>query len=68
MMKKVLTILMAIAVLLTTSCAVLSPKDHTKEDAATFVFPGEEEKHEGTWLTWPHKYADKQTYCPSTAT
>lgn len=68
MMKKVLTILMAIAVLLTTSCAVLSPKEHNEENTETFLFPGEEQMHEGTWLTWPHKYAYKQTYCPSTAT
>jgi outer membrane biogenesis lipoprotein LolB len=41
MMKKVLAILMAIAVLLTTSCAVLSPKEHNEENTETFLFPGE---------------------------
>lgn len=32
------------------------------EDIASYFFPGEEEMHEGTWLAWPHKYADKQSY------
>lgn len=36
--------------------AACTPQD--KEDGAntSFVFPGEWEEHEGTWLIWPHDY------------
>lgn len=50
--------LMSIVVVLMTGCS--APQD--KENTSKFFFPSEEVTHEGTWLTWPHKYADKQTY------
>lgn len=32
------------------------------DTTASYYFPAEESEHEGTWLTWPHKYAYKQFY------
>ena len=58
MMRKWIALLMAIVVLLMTGCTA---KTEVK-DPSTYLFPSEELKHEGTWLTWPHKYADKQNY------
>ena len=49
---------MAMLVLLMAGCSAPA----IEEDAATYFFPSEEVEHEGTWLTWPHKYADKQAY------
>ena len=48
---------MAVLVLLMAGCSAPAV-----EDAATYFFPSEEAEHEGTWLAWPHKYADKQAY------
>lgn len=58
MKRKMTALLMALAVLLMAGCAALPGQ----ESAAAFFFPGEEVTHEGTWLTWPHKYAGKQAY------
>ena len=58
MFRKVLAAFISIVMLLMAGCSV----QPNGEDAAKFLFPSEEEKHEGTWLTWPHKYAYKQTY------
>ena len=58
MKRNFLALLMAIVVMLMTGCSAPS----VEEDPTTFFFPREEETHEGTWLTWPHKYADKQAY------
>lgn len=58
MIRKVVAIIMIIAVLLTTGCSTLPEK----ENETTYFFPSEEAKHEGTWLTWPHKYSGKQSY------
>lgn len=58
MFRKVLAAFMSIVMLLMAGCSV----QPNGGDAAKFLFPSEEEKHEGTWLTWPHKYAYKQTY------
>lgn len=56
-MKTVATlILFVIATLLTVGCTPSSDGD------STFFFPSEEATHEGTWLSWPHKYAEKQSY------
>lgn len=48
--------MLVIFTLLLTSCSSL---DNTEP---SFFFPSEEKVHEGTWLTWPHKYAYKQSY------
>ena len=58
MIRKWIALLMAITVLFMTGCAAKSEID----DPSTYRFPSEEVTHEGTWLAWPHKYADKQTY------
>ena len=57
-MKKMLSIFMAALVLLMTGC--FAPQD--EQDPSAFFFPGEEERHEGTWLAWPHKYSGKQPH------
>ena len=57
-MKKFLATIMAFIMLLMTGCTEKLEID----DPSTYFFPGEDVTHEGTWLTWPHKYADKQTY------
>ena len=44
--------------LLMTGCTAKTEID----DPSTYLFLSEEVTHEGTWLTWPHKYAYKQTY------
>ena len=58
MMRKWIAMIMAVVLLFLTGCAVAQ----YEEDLSTYFFPSEEVAHEGTWLTWPHKYAYKQTY------
>ena len=58
-MRKWLVLLTAVILLFTTGCA---SQPTTAENSSNFFFPGEEEKHEGTWLTWPHKYGYNQDY------
>lgn len=55
-MKKLISVLMLIVMLFMVSCS------KPNNNSTTFFFPSEEQPHEGTWLTWPHKYADKQSY------
>lgn len=55
-MKRILVFLLVLCFCMT-GCTPTLPEDNT-----AFFFPGEEEMHEGTWLAWPHKYADKQAY------
>lgn len=55
-MKKFLAVFMAMLMLLMMGCS------KSQEESAAFFFPSEEALHEGTWLTWPHKYAYKQSY------
>lgn len=57
MIRKTIAMLMVMLVLLMAGCSASAV-----EDAATYFFPSEEVEHEGTWLAWPHKYADKQAY------
>lgn len=61
LMKKWLLIISAAVVLLIAGCASQPAQTPVAENAAFFV-PGEEQPHEGTWLTWPHKYSYKQTH------
>jgi agmatine deiminase len=58
MIQKCIAVFIAVMVLLMAGCS--APPDEGNE--AIFFFPSEEVTHEGTWLTWPHKYADKQSY------
>lgn len=58
MIKKIIAILMILTIFFITSCAGQPEEENT----SSFLFPSEEELHEGTWLTWPHKYAEKQSY------
>ena len=58
MIRKWIALLMAIVSLLMTGCTAKTEID----DPSTYLFLSEEVTHEGTWLTWPHKYAYKQTY------
>lgn len=58
MKRKLIPLLMAFIMLFMTSCA----EPQQQGEASTFFFPSEEVHHEGTWITWPHKYADKQSY------
>ena len=58
MIKKIIAILMTLTIFFITSCAGQPEEKNT----SSFLFPSEEELHEGTWLTWPHKYAEKQSY------
>lgn len=62
MKRKLCLLLMVVALLFVAGCAMQSVTDTPEDNAETFFFPSEEEKHEGTWLTWPHKYAYKQFY------
>ena len=57
-MRKWIALIMAFIMLLMTGCTAKLEID----DPSTYFFPGEDVTHEGTWLTWPHKYADKQAY------
>ena len=57
-MRKLIALLLATLVLLMIGCE----SKYEIEDPSTYFFPSEEVTHEGTWLTWPHKYAYKQTY------
>lgn len=57
-MRKLIALLMVIIMLFITGCTA----SQNEENTTTFFFPSEEAEHEGTWLTWPHKYADKQAY------
>lgn len=47
-----------IAVLMLHLAACTRPADDVKveETSVEFIFPGEWETHEGTWLIWPHNY------------
>ena len=47
MFRKVLAAFMSIVMLLMAGCSV----QPNGGDVAKFLFPSEEEKHEGTWLT-----------------
>ena len=59
MNRKLIALLMAITILLMTGCTT---EVVIEDQQPTYLFPGEEVMHEGTWLAWPHKYAYKQTY------
>lgn len=52
-MKKLIALILSIMLLFTAGCSC---------GTTTYFFPSEEARHEGTWITWPHKYADKQAY------
>ena len=62
MVKKYFVAITALLVLLMAGCTSLPAKEQSEENTATFFFPSEEAHHEGTWLTWPHKYAYNQDY------
>ena len=51
-MRKYIALMAALIMLLMAGCG--GPQ--ATEVAAEFVFPGEWEEHEGTWLIWPHDY------------
>ncbi len=57
-MKKLITLILAITMLLLVGCNC----PQNDEGEPTFFFPAEETEHEGTWIAWPHKYAEKQEY------
>ena len=46
---------MAISLLFTTACSIID-EIKIKDTIVEYTFPGEWEKHEGTWLIWPHNY------------
>ena len=50
------TLLVAISTLLLEACSSIKDDKILKETAIEYTFPGEWEKHEGTWLIWPHDY------------
>ena len=52
-MKKWFLLLVAAIMLFTAGCSTPS---NTEDIAVQYVFPGEWEEHEGTWLIWPHNY------------
>ena len=52
-MKKWFMLLMAAMILFAAGCSAPSDAD---EISMQYVFPGEWEEHEGTWLIWPHDY------------
>lgn len=58
MKRNLFVLLIAFIVALTSCCSVST----NEGNSASFLFPSEEATHEGTWLAWPHKYADKQAY------
>ena len=58
MIRKLVAFFIAVMVFFVSGCSSMPVTENTE----TFFFPSEEEQHEGTWLTWPHKYAYKQTY------
>lgn len=45
-------------------CAADSTVQETA-DTETYVFPDENEKHEGTWLIWPHEHTYGKAYARS---
>lgn len=56
MMKKIVaTMFIVVASLFMVSCNS-SDEDDINDCTIDFTFPGEWEKHEGTWLIWPHNY------------
>lgn len=59
MKYKIFSLILIIFILLLTSCLSQPTVNNTEP---SFFFPSEEKVHEGTWLTWPHKYAYKQSY------
>ena len=61
-MKKCFLILTVIASMFMPGCSAPQVKEQTEEKTAVFFVPGEEEKHEGTWIAWPHKYTYIDTY------
>ena len=61
-MRKIIAALTVVFMLLMTGCSLLPGKKPSETNNDSFFFPSEEETHEGTWLTWPHKYASKQSY------
>lgn len=56
MNRSIRTLLIAAATLLVTACSTY--EDNPKPDTTTaeYTLPGEWERHEGTWLIWPHNY------------
>ena len=56
MIRKLLALLTAVIVLLMAGCASLPAAENITETAVEYIFPGEWEEHEGTWLIWPHNY------------
>ena len=55
-MRKLFVLLIAASMLFTAGCAATSGNANLEDIPAEFVFPGEWEEHEGTWLIWPHNY------------
>ncbi|MBQ1228595.1 MAG: agmatine deiminase family protein, partial [Firmicutes bacterium] len=57
MMKKVRILLVLLLVIsLAAGCSSQQPDEGAAETSVEFVFPGEWEEHEGTWIIWPHNY------------
>ena len=52
-MKKWFLLLLTVIMLFTTGCSALS---NVEDVSIQYIFPGEWEEHEGTWLIWPHNY------------
>lgn len=58
-MKKVLAIIMMVilsACASTQNSDIQNIKKNVEETEMTYTMPAEDLPHEGTWLTWPHKY------------
>lgn len=49
-MRKLFVLLIAASMLFTAGCAATSGNVNLEDIPAEYVFPGEWEKHEGTWL------------------
>lgn len=55
-----MTLILMLGSLLLLSCT--TNKKEGEHMAAKYQFPAEDTKHEGTWLTWPHKYTYGKSY------
>lgn len=65
-MKKICLLLLG-TVLISSGCNTQAARSTTKFDKEThlmssYYFPSEDEKHEGTWLNWPHQYTYGKEY------
>ena len=55
-MKKITSVMLIAVVVLLMGACTSHEDDKVNDVVVDYSFPGEWERHEGTWLVWPHNY------------